>query len=152
MPERNNEPGIRFTGIAVDRVRFDDVHVGEKPPKDLSFEFAIRRKSWETPAAVDITVSVRAVPSDSEESPSHFSLEVSVTGRFEAAEESPNVPLDQFAKFNGPAQVIPFVREFVANLTARSRRGLVLIPPMNVIALLEREAQQAAVDETPAGR
>jgi preprotein translocase subunit SecB len=150
LAERTKEPGIRFAGVAVDRVRFDDLHVGEKPPKDLSFEFAIRRKFWATPAAVDITVSVRAVPSDNEDSPSHFSLEVSVTGRFEPAEENPNVPLDQFAKFNGPAQVIPFVREFVANLTARSRRGLVLIPPMNVIALMEREAEQAAAGETSA--
>jgi preprotein translocase subunit SecB len=136
--DQAKEPGIRLSGVAVDRIRFDDVAVGESIPKDLSFDFKIQRKFWESPAALDVTVSLRATPTPSSVS-SSFSLELSMTGRFEPTEENPNMPLDTFAKHNGPAQVMPFVREFVANITARSRRGIVLLPSINIFALVARE-------------
>lgn len=124
--------------MAVDRIRFDDVAVGEAIPKDLSFDFKIQRKFWEAPSALDVTVSLRAAPGLAAPS-SSFSLELSMTGRFESTEENSNMPLETFAKHNGPAQVMPFIREFVANITARSRRGIVLLPSINIFALVARE-------------
>jgi preprotein translocase subunit SecB len=55
--------------------------------------------------------------------------------------------LNEFAKTNGPALVMPFVREIIANITARSRNGIVLMPPINVVALTERHAETATPAE-----
>lgn len=70
-----------------------------------------------------------------------------MTGRFEAIEQTPNLSLQEFATVNGPAIVMPFVREVVANITARSRNGIVLLPAMNVLALAERQPEIVTAED-----
>lgn len=143
-PDR--EPGIRFIGVTVDRVEFRDVAPGELPQRALEFSFALQRKEVTAPTAADVTVMVRVTSKDSA---SRLYLDASVTGRFQPLEEDPNFPLSEFAETNGPAIVFPFVREFVANLTARTRQGMVLFPPVNVAALVKAQKSRESVEVQP---
>jgi preprotein translocase subunit SecB len=138
VTDPTREPGIRTAGIVVDRIRFDDIEPGEPTFNTLDYKIAINRAAFEDPAAIEVTVVLFISPEQGVES--RYSLEVAVTGRFETDTTAPNMPLSEFARYNGPAVVMPFVREIVANITARSRRGLVLLPAVNVQALVNRES------------
>lgn len=85
-------------------------------------------------------------------------LTAAVEGQFSVAEgQTPTVNLEGFAKLQAPAILMPFVREAIAMLTRGSRFGSVLLPPINVVAVVEemekqRSEQPALVNEgKPAG-
>lgn len=142
--DTSREPGIRLSGIVVDRIRFDDLEVGNAPVRNLQFEVSLSRKIWKAPPSLDVTIAIRiAAPEPS----AKFALEIAMTGRFEPIEQTPNLSLQEFAAVNGPAIVMPFVREAVANITARSRNGIVLLPAVNVVALAERQPEVLVADE-----
>lgn len=142
--DRSREPGVRFTGVVVDKVEFRDIKPGTSRHDPLQFEFALQRTHYADPESVDITVLVRVTPKGVEGA--RFILEASVTGTFQHAEESPNMSLADFAEVNGPAIVFPFVREFVTNITARSRQGLILMPPINIAALAAKQRESTSTN------
>jgi len=47
--------------------------------------------------------------------------------------------LENFAKYHAPAHLFPFVRETIANITARSQLPVLTLGPINVIALLDNQ-------------
>ena len=48
-----------------------------------------------------------------------------------------SMPLDEFAKFHAAANLMPYVRELVTNITSRSVLPTLNIGPINLIALSE---------------
>jgi preprotein translocase subunit SecB len=142
--DTSREPGIRLSGIVVDRIRFDDVEVGNAPGRNLQFEFSLSRKLWTSPPSLDVTIALRI---SAPEPSTKFALEIAMTGRFEPIEQTPNLALQEFAAVNGPAIVMPFVREAVANITARSRNGIVLLPAVNVVALAQKQPEVVTVED-----
>lgn len=142
--DETKEPGIRPTGIVVERIRFDDIRLTDARPKNLRFAYRIeRRRIDERQAEVVIHHSLRSAPATEGQPPEGpFALDLSLAVRF-SADEDVEMALDEFLRFNGPAQVMPFVREMVANITVRSRHGLVLLPSVNVVALVRRDESTA---------
>jgi preprotein translocase subunit SecB len=63
--------------------------------------------------------------------------------------------LKEFAKVNGPAYIVPYARELIANLTSRAILiPTLVIPPINMVALLkesraEENDQQLEFKENP---
>lgn len=49
---------------------------------------------------------------------------------------APIVPISQFAQMQGPVIMLPFVREHLASISARTRFGQVLLNPLNMQAAL----------------
>jgi len=135
------EPGIIFLGVVVERIRFDDIPSGVSAPQDLQYQVGIQRRELQDPKAAEIILNMRVFGGADV---AKFNLEVSVSARFQPDESSANMPLSEFLKSQAPALVMPFVRELVANITFRSRRGLVLLPPINVLALVQREEVERA--------
>lgn len=132
--DETKEAGIRVTGVVVEHLRFDDVPAGVERPKNLRYGFRIERRPGELAAEAVLHLTISA--GEGETSP--FVLDVSMAGRFEQDAADANLPMDTFLRVNGPALVLPFVRELVANITVRSRYGLVLLPTLNVVALVQR--------------
>ena len=143
MDERK-EPGIRLAGIVVEHIRFDDLQAGEPKPKNLQIGLQIERRPG--PESSEAVLKWRV--ESAEEGATNFFLEVTIAGRFEVDSPNPNMPLDQFLRVNGPALVVPFAREVIANITARSRHGIVFLPAINVIAAV----QQAEAVSAPSPR
>jgi preprotein translocase subunit SecB len=142
--DETREPGIRMTGVVVERVRFDDIKVGEQRPRSLRYVYRIERRPFEEEGLAEVALhhSIRTASVDDQPDVS-FALDLTVAARFEADEGS-EMTLGDFLRFNGPAQLVPFVREMVANLSARSRHGLILLPSVNIIALVRRDEAAAA--------
>lgn len=148
--DKEREPGIRLTGVVVERIRFDDLPAGANRPKELEYKFRIERRHGHDELSAEAVIHLAMRAADGVQSP--FSLELSVAGRFEADAVSPNMRMQDYMRWNGPAAVMPFVREVVVNITARSRHGPVFLPAVNVVALVRREEEEAKRDEPVADR
>lgn len=135
------EPGILFLGVVVERIRFDDIPSGVAVPQDVQYQIGIQRREFDEGKTAEITLNMRVFGGADV---AKFNLEVSVSARFQPDEENANMALSEFLRSQAPALVMPFVRELVANITFRSRRGLVLLPPINVLALVQREEAERA--------
>lgn len=134
--DETREPGIRLAGVVVEYIRFDDMRAGEARPKNLQFGLVIERRSGEAPNVAEAVLRFTLKPGEGDVSA--FFLEVALAGRFEQDAENPNMPLEGFLRINGPALLVPFARELIANISTRSRHGLVLLPAINVVALVQR--------------
>jgi len=148
--DETREPGIRLAGVVVEQIRFDDMKAGEMRPKNLQFGLLIERRPGETPSVAEAVLRFTLRPGEGDVST--FYLEIALAGRFEQDADNANMPLDAFLRINGPALLVPFARELIANVTARSRHGLVLLPAINVVALVQRTesaAQKPAPSATP---
>jgi|ERR1041385_3010443 preprotein translocase subunit SecB len=64
-------------------------------------------------------------------------IRAAVSGVFRLIGRAPTVELQHFVRFNGPAILMPFVRECIATMTARGFFGQILLPPFNVHALMQ---------------
>jgi preprotein translocase subunit SecB len=71
-------------------------------------------------------------------------IRVTMNGRFAPVGDRQEVSLESFAQFHAPAILMPFVREVVSGLTARGFFGALVLPPINVQSLMERQIAQAA--------
>lgn len=141
--DRAKQPGIRFVSVTVDSIRFQDIASTTDKVKDLEFQISVPKSLPEVATSLVTTMAFRVIPRG--EVSSRFRLEVRVSGHFES-DESPNLDLATFARHQAPSLVLPFVRELIANISARSRQGLVLVPPINVLALFP-EREEASTPE-----
>jgi len=80
---------------------------------------------------------------------SPFDLNFTFIGHFSSeGEGSPT--LQEFAKHNAPAYIVPYARELIANITSRSGIFPTLVmPPLNVVELLKEVKKEEVLDTTP---
>ena len=83
-------------------------------------------------------------------------IRVTLSGRFSPLGDVQEVPIESFVRFHAPAILMPFVREVVSGLTGRGFFGPMLLPPINVQALMETQdatqttAAKQSTGEVPA--
>lgn len=155
--EPRHYSGINFDWVIVREIRFSD------NPAATSFNASLKNlganihvTSHIDEAKTTCRTTVRLSVDPPEEQPDEFqSLTGTVEGQFSVvAGATPSVDIEQFAKLQAPAILMPFLRDALASATSKSRFGQVLLPPMNVIALMkEVEAQkqpQQSLTEEPA--
>jgi len=63
-------------------------------------------------------------------------LQVSANAIFRVVGDNQTVPIATFAHGHAPALLFPYIRQVVDELTSRSPYGRLLLPPMNIIALM----------------
>ena len=66
-----------------------------------------------------------------------FKLKFTFQGQYRS--EGDGTPtLEEFAKYNAPAFIVPYARELIANITSRARAiPTLIIPPLNIVKLIE---------------
>ena len=69
-----------------------------------------------------------------------MTLKFSLVGIFRTG-DNPNLDLESFATLQGPALLVPFAREVIANITSRSPLPALIIPPLNVLAMLKKKRE-----------
>jgi preprotein translocase subunit SecB len=132
--------GFHFNSVVVDRLSLRDLSPGETRPEALKFSFKFRRRMTQDPPGVEITVLVDIRPQEG----SSFLLEAEISGQFEREDGPQVLTLEDFAKANGPALVMPYARELVTNITARTRHGVIIFPPVNIVQLVMDEEKPPA--------
>jgi len=131
----DEQPGIRFAGV--DLVSLDFAVKGplpEKIPAGPSFVFEAQLSEDSKILDVFLTTDLFGNVEDEEKPPVHLSF--ILHGRF-LATEKPSMSLEEFAKHQAPAHLVPYVRELIASLTTRSVLPTFNLGPVNVVALIE---------------
>lgn len=77
---------------------------------------------------ITVTLNFTAGKSNEEE----IKALIKYLGIFEF-ENSSELPLDEFAKVNGPAIIFPFMREHLATISMKAGIAPILLPPINFV-------------------
>ena len=83
-------------------------------------------------------VSLMFVISDSDDSPTPFTMKVTITGTFKLKDWENKDNID-FIKTNAVAIVYPFLRSLVATITSNANIPSYILPVFNIAAYFEKE-------------
>jgi len=132
--DETKQPGIMFRRIYLTKLQFS---VRPDHPKEFKYALNLnfQKEIQELPdGGKRLLLTLSADPMFGVE-PKPFDMQVEVVGVFEAPPQS-NLPIEQFADIQAPAQLVPYLRELISSITARSPIPMLLLPPINVHALL----------------
>ena len=130
--DKSKQPGIRFVRVFLSRLNYELPQVEPKKFKyNLNFldTFKIEEKILICTLAIQLY--------------DRFQLEL--TGIFETIEGEENLDLEQFAKVNAQALLMPFAREIISNITSRTPLPHLLLPPINLVALKKKAKSKKKV-------
>ncbi len=136
--EEKKETGIGFLGIYLTKLHFEPYPVIEKG-KNMKIDFNLNNVFVPGTQQLQSTLSVKMeLINDEKGGEKTFVLEASVLGLFEEQQDSA-VKLNDFSELQAPALLFPYLREVISSVTAKSVVGLLILPPMNVPALLKAQ-------------
>ena len=72
-----------------------------------------------------------------------FNIFIKAIGFFFVKDEGDITILEEFSKINAPALMFPFVRETIADLTLKSGYPPLLLPPINIVTLIEKSRNKS---------
>lgn len=134
--EAPKESGFNFTRVVLRELKFEDAGTGVPPvPVELDIKVGVDVKMSESGNEALVGVSLEVRPKSLN---SYTMISAKIQGEFSATDEEARAKLSDFAYRQGAALLVPFIREVIANITARSRGGLTLLPPLNLYDLLDR--------------
>jgi preprotein translocase subunit SecB len=130
--DKNKQPGVSFDGVFVKSLHFErNPQIIEKPNLQLNLTHGVGISEDKHSLTIEITADITDRDSNA------FSLKATIVGMFSVMVGQENMSLEDFAKVSGPALVLPYVREIVANTTLRGGIRPVMIPPFNLQAIVE---------------
>lgn len=77
-------------------------------------------------------------------------LSAAVEGAFAVSPGAEKDRLEQFATLQAPVLLVPYVREVITTLTAQSRLGALILPPLNMAEIIKAMRGETARGEVPA--
>ena len=134
MMDPTKQPGIFFEGVYLSKLVFRRT---SHSPKELSFGLGLdltRHIEKKEGGGKRLVLSLKADPMRGIKDPP-FELEIELVGVFEAEPES-NLAIEEFAEKQAPAHLVPYLRELISSVTARTDLPALMLPPVNVNALL----------------
>ena len=136
--------GITFDWVRVRELRFVDNPESSEMAEltDLEISLTVEAKVGTDGSWCRTLLRVKVSPPTDQ--PEAFqTLMAAVEGSFSAHGEAV-VEMESFSRLQGPAIVMPFVREAIARITTGSRFNQILLPPLNVAAIVEEMERQRA--------
>ena len=129
--DQSKQPGLKFDRIIVKNINFDRTEqFTGKPKLNINFKQNIQIDPNKNRMICLLTGSL-------EDENKNFHFEATIAGFFSSKEENPNMPIEEFAKSNALAHMFPFFRELVFNITSRAGIPPIILPPMNVNAMIK---------------
>jgi len=137
------------SGISIESVHLLECNVGDvKREVDLNFSLGISHFSRTLVSdgkVLAITVSFDLM-SGIENPPCKFQCTFAATY---TRSSEPNMTWDEFKDHVAVAHIIPYVREFVSNITARLPLSVLMVPPVNTHKMLKDYQQLTFKAEPP---
>lgn len=131
MMDKDKQPGISFDSIMLVKEDFwRDPYVPDEIIPDLKMNM-----NWgnqDNHYVVELTVNLSLYYENSE----RFKLHSKFIGMFSILVGSENMEIENFIKNNSAALMFPYIREHISSVTQKSGIRPILLPPINVIALL----------------
>jgi preprotein translocase subunit SecB len=137
-------------GISIESVHLLECVVGDVKP-EVTLNFALGISHFSRTLVSDGKVLAVKVSFDLmrgiENPPCKFQCTFMATY---TRSSEPNMNWDEFQDHIAVAHIIPYVREFVSNITARLPLSVLMVPPVNTSALVEEYRQLTLQKAVPA--
>jgi preprotein translocase subunit SecB len=136
---------LRFDRVWVREACFTDYpDQQECPPKERlsNAKLGLDVKVNLLKASDRALVTLRVVVTPTGTPPLFKQLSAAVEGEFSVAPGSAEGSLERFASLQAPVLLLPYVRQVVTNLTAESRIGPFIVPPLNMTSIIETLRQE----------
>lgn len=111
--------------------------IGTPEELQLGISLATRERGDDR---ADVELTVRIEPDDEGQQP--YAVTATYLGRFRFGDLPEGLEKESFVERNAAAIMLPFVREAISNLTSRGAYGPLLLPPINVVAMLDQERER----------
>ena len=145
--DTGSQPGIKFLGVDLLDLRFAiEGEIPETIPCGLRLKVASELS--EDSKILDILVNTDLFGALEEEDRPPITFEFTLHGRFEATEQT-SITMQDFAGHNAPANLVPYARELIANITSRSILPTLNLGPVNVIAMIDKGIAEFVIHEAP---
>lgn len=134
MMDKTKQPGIRFDGIILVEEKFWRDYV---IPEDTKLDLKIESGSSKLDNSYNIELKsiLRLIKEDKEA----LILESKFIGFFSVIEGDENMDIDEYIKNNAPALMFPYIREHISAITIKAGMKPILVPPLNMKALLNKQ-------------
>lgn len=127
----NKQPGIIFENIILEELDFKrNPTLNDKKQNNISFSVGIGLSDDEENLSIKMECSI-----NEKDDGSNFYIKCIMIGFFTQHEKNTNMKLTEFARFNGLAMMIPYIREAISNITVKAGLDPVILPPINVTAI-----------------
>jgi preprotein translocase subunit SecB len=129
--DEKKQPGINFDNVLLTKLEFQREPV--IPPKSelvMRFDASVSVAPENNKMTCELSCQI-------EDKSKSFKIICSMVGMFSTVGGSENMSLEQFAQVSAPALVFPFLRETIASITAKAGMPPLLLPPMNIKAMLK---------------
>jgi len=134
--DQKKQPGIKFDNVILAQLDFHrEPTIPPESELSIKFDASVSIAPEKTKMTCELTCWI-------EEKSKAFKITCSTVGFFSAIEGSENMPLEQFAQGSAPALVFPFLRETIASITTKAGMPPLIIPPMNIKAMLKSEKKE----------
>lgn len=132
--DKEKQPGIRFDNVIMRELTF-----ARKPEVLPQSELKI---DFQTSSSIspDKTQLVHDITCEVSDLGGSFNIKCSMVGFFSIISGEANMDLELFAKENAPALMLPFIREVIASTTLRAGVPPIMLPPLNVHAMVKTKA------------
>ncbi len=150
--QKRHEAGLRFDWVVVRELVFEDKRERTERERFQNLSLSISVDSTIADDNKSCRVYMRMTVEQPDDVESNFEqIVAAVEGKFSVVGETPTVKLEDFVNRQAPAILMPYLRQAISAGTALSRFGQLLIPPINVVAVLEdmqkAEAQQQEIEQ-----
>jgi len=133
--DESKQPGIRFVEVFITKLHMEMKSDFQPSGKPISYGLTPSYSAQVSPdkkmLAAVLTLNLESQV---------LKLSVDVCGIFAQADDQ-NLDLNEFGQAQAMGLLFPFAREVVFNATARTRVAPLLLPPVNVKAMIEQQKQ-----------
>lgn len=134
---KDKQPGINFDAIMLVKESFwRDYDF----PDELSVSFDIEMhwsKQSDHTCAVELIFNLDLLNGEKEV----LTLESTFVGLFSIEDEAENMDIEYFIENHAPGIMFPYIREHITTITQKAGVKPVLLPPINLVALLKQSAK-----------
>jgi preprotein translocase subunit SecB len=141
--DKTKQPGIKFDGILLVKEDFwRDYTVPKGIEPRLNFNFKWSENDKKFTAELDTSVTLQ-----NENGDEVLRLNSTWVGLFSIDEQLENMDIEEYLKTNSSALMIPYIREHISAITSKSGVGAILLPPINVLALIQSAKDSKDLDQ-----
>lgn len=131
--DKNKQPGISFNSIMLVKEGFwRDYDVPEEtiPDFNIGFGWSVQENNY----IVELSTSLRLLHQEQEK----LKLDSTFIGVFSVIDNNENMNIEEYIKSNSAALMFPYIREHISTITQKAGIRPVLLPPINVVALIKK--------------
>lgn len=139
----DKQPGISFDGIILTKEEFwRDYHIPKQLKIDLDIQMnysSISNERYSTELITELKgISV-------ENNKEVLKLKNVFVGFFSVIENEKNMDIKRFIENYSPALMFPYIREHIATITQKAGVKPILLPPINIQALIKNKNENGEI-------